>query len=442
MNQRQWLPPHCKNKIVDSPKRNAVARSPFSQLMPMLVIVVALLLSLPACSSSGSEEQVSHSNVRRRASQEDLQEYYDYLSQFNDTDASIVGGERSTYYPWFVHFASKVCGGSLISPNRILTSASCLRLTGVPSLVRVGAVDRKNGKLAAVACAKTHPDYMYESGTMLADIAILKLTSPVKEVVPVVLNDDPNYPNPLIEQEVVALGLGYTNRNGNFAKRLQELQLKSISANQCQSLYQSTSIIRHGMHLCTVAKSRGLCTGDGGGPLLDRPVGTAPRQLGVASFTYGECGLQNAPDVFSSVGFYHDWIQSQMEDTSCDGIQTPVPTTSMPTISPAPSTSSSPTNSLSPSLAPSTSLSPSQSQSPSLVPSVSSSPTTTPAPTTFAPTEAPAIDIYRVAVDAFNAVINTVGGLVDFKLDIVQKKKGWFQNLRHRFNVTVDDNWP
>jgi trypsin len=243
-----------------------MTRSP--TVFSLVALFASTFLSLHASVEAHAAEGY-RGNIRRRVSSEDLQEYYDYMEQFgvNSTN-NIIGGSDTTHYPWFVQFASRVCGGSLISPSHVLTSATCLHFTGIPSLVRVGATTSRDGILRQVECARTHPGYLIGQGTILGDLAILKLVTPVHVVTPVALNTDLAYP---VNggQKLTALGMGFTRTTGRISHRLQKVDLDFVPMDECQTKYQSDSIVRRGTHLCGQGKDRGICTGDSGGPLVE-----------------------------------------------------------------------------------------------------------------------------------------------------------------------------
>ncbi|CAB9499066.1 Plasminogen (Fragment) [Seminavis robusta] len=357
---------------------------------------------------------------RRRTGAGDLDEYNDYASQFdnggNGTN-TIVGGSNinANAAPWFVHFASKTCSGSLISPSHVLTSATCLRSTGIPNLVRVGATNQLNGFLRQVACATTYPDYTFvndepDAATITGDLAILKLTAPVPGVTPVTLNQNSNvFSNDNESPPLLALGLGFK------APNLQQLELEHVSTNTCQQSYGANGqrIIQPAMHLCASAKknNKGLCTGDSGSPLVMLDDNDGAIQVGVASFTYGTCGDKNIPDVFTPVASYSAWIQAMIGGDDGSGSCGEV-TTSSAAPSHSPSHSSKPSSN--PSQAPTNDGVPSNNPSSSPTTPAPTLPPTTPAPSP-PPTMVPASAISELTEQLVVLAVQAVGSAVEWK---------------------------
>jgi len=66
------------------------------------------------------------------------------------------------------------------------------------------------------------------------------------------------------------------------------------------------NVIKPGM-ICAYAQSKDSCQGDSGGPLLKGTLATDP-EIGVVSWGTG-CA-ENLPGVYSSVGYFADWIRA------------------------------------------------------------------------------------------------------------------------------------
>ena len=132
------------------------------------------------------------------------------------SEGYIVNGNDAGQYPWFVHYGDGICGGSLISGNRVLTAAHCVA-RGAPATVRVGATTQSDGTTVNVRCANRHPDY---DGFVGNDVAILKLSESVSNT-PVTLNADPN--NPVVSQPLTVIGKCQCSANFRFV--LLQIQL-------------------------------------------------------------------------------------------------------------------------------------------------------------------------------------------------------------------------
>lgn len=123
----------------------------------------------------------------------------------------------------------------------------------------------------------------------------------------------------------------------------------------------------------------------------------------IASFTYGECGTKNIPDVFTLIPNYFEWIQSQLNDNACDGNQqSPSPTPSPPTTA-----------------APTVSLLQTASSQP-----CSSSPAPTPEPTSFKDR----LGAANLLTPVFGNVFTSMTSAVDFNGGLLEHKRQWFQN--------------
>ena len=162
-----------------------------------------------------------------------------------------------------------MCGGSLLSPLTLLTSAHCVRHLANHSLVLLGQTDLGGGEggeeggeeggraqLRRVRASILHPGW---TGTPRNDLALLLLDSPVRltdSVRPICLPESPQPPRP--PQYGVISGWGRTSSGGPASSHLQSGQVEILSQEECRHLlphlpHQQTE----GDLLC----ARGLPTG-------------------------------------------------------------------------------------------------------------------------------------------------------------------------------------
>lgn len=220
------------------------------------------------------EEEITATTAsQRNLGIEDWGEYMNYtqgLATFNENlDSSsisnndtfgIIDGGDASFFPWVVHFASKICMGSLIAPDRVLTSATCIQVGDVPSFVRVGPTTQFNGALGTVRCAKTHPSYSRNGNTIANDVAVLKLQEPITTRQPVQLNLDTNYPGSEPNLQLHAFGFGFDDF-ASFPSRLQDLEYEYLPTGDCQTVFPE-GVVQSNAHLCGLAnKEGGLCSG-------------------------------------------------------------------------------------------------------------------------------------------------------------------------------------
>lgn len=212
-----------------------------------------------------------------------------------------------------------------------MTSAACAAKFP-PQTVRIGATNLTDGISVGVKCSKLHP--LYDPTNNSYDVAVIKLQSGTTATT-VTLNTNTSVP--ALNDEVVAIGLGLKTllSGGIPPDMLQKLSTTySQNSTTCAATYGYAA--GAGPFLCTSSTSKGICVGDGGGPLLT----TGNVQVGIASFYSPSqyCGDNAEPDGFIDVAdaLVQSFINDQLVSDACD--ITPAVTPS-PTMAPTSSNS-------------------------------------------------------------------------------------------------------
>ncbi|KAK9871237.1 hypothetical protein WA026_011513 [Henosepilachna vigintioctopunctata] len=105
-------------------------------------------------------------------------------------------------------------------------------------------------------------------------------------------------------KSLILTGWGKTQYPGKTTKKLQKIDLVSVSDSDCAKIYAEHVDQRN---LCTEGKpGRGACQGDSGGPLVFE--GT---QVGIVS--WGIACAKGKPDVFTDVSSFGNWIVEHMK---------------------------------------------------------------------------------------------------------------------------------
>jgi len=233
------------------------------------------------------------------------------------TQSKIVGGQESqVHWPWMVSLAlyrdggvAPFCGGSLITPTKVITAAHCLPGMEGTVLAMVGAIKIQEITVAsAVSSATGHPDYG-KGHPQDNDIAILTLSEPIKytkEVGPICLSQGGA---PWAKHVSVVAGWGTTSSGGSPSSTLKEVRVKTMTNSQCAQSYGSS--ITDNM-LCASAPGKDSCQGDSGGPLFVKPKNGPWTQSGVVSFGKG-CADPNYPGVYARMSKYIPWIKSMIK---------------------------------------------------------------------------------------------------------------------------------
>ncbi|XP_065670397.1 chymotrypsinogen A isoform X2 [Hydra vulgaris] len=239
-------------------------------------------------------------------------------------DAFMIGGDEAAPNTWVwqvgIYFYKEfVCGGTLISPNYVLTAAHCVIYREAKgTTVKVGDYIRdemdENEKELEVESIVYHKEYSDES--LDNDIALIKLKTNVK------YNDDVGVAclpkaNILVNTTCYITGWGRLAPGGLSANILNEAQMPIINNKKCGEKNKDdlgVSKITENM-LCAGFDSGSKvsgCQGDSGGPLVCKNNNSWTLE-GVVSWGSGVCDASHRYTVFTKVTRYIDWIKSNMK---------------------------------------------------------------------------------------------------------------------------------
>ncbi|MEV5956819.1 trypsin-like serine protease [Streptomyces sp. NPDC051987] len=256
----------------------------------------------------------------------------------------IIGGDTTTIKaaPWMAQLwyydkstgSGFFCGGSVISPTKILTAAHCVKgfkwsttdsvvITGTESLPTTdsdGNTDLHGGTATAVLRQWNHPSYtVSRNGAPNNDIAVLTLAAPVKATpIRMTTNTDTASYTGTAAKTAKAYGWGRTSSTSDdLSETLKTATLPIDSDTACTAAYGSTDFVK-GHMVCAGAAATGsdigtttTCNGDSGGPLV-----VGGRIVGVVSWSVENCVAKGAYAVFTKVSTYVGAAYAQIADTN------------------------------------------------------------------------------------------------------------------------------
>ncbi|MGW3662722.1 trypsin-like serine protease [Streptomyces sp. NPDC005141] len=257
-------------------------------------------------------------------------------------DPKIIGGTTTTIAtaPWMAqlwYYDDKgttseaddlgfFCGGSVVSPTKILTAAHCVKgydwkangavITGTAQLPS-GSDLPAGATVSAPWRQWNHPSY--SSTTIDNDIAVITLANPVtaKPIRMTTSGDTASY---AASTEATLYGWGRTSSTtDDISETLKTAKLPINSDGTCGATYGSDFVKGH--MVCAGKPATGsdagtttACNGDSGGPLI-----VNGRIVGVVSWGVEDCVAEGAYSVFSKVSTYVGAAYPRVEDTNLSG---------------------------------------------------------------------------------------------------------------------------
>ncbi|SPE99830.1 S1 family peptidase [Streptomyces sp. MA5143a] len=226
----------------------------------------------------------------------------------------IVGGTTTTAsaYPYVMQITnasqSQFCGGTLVSPTKVITAAHCLVGRTTSNTRVVGGRTFRNGTDGTVRTVSRiwiHPSYSSaESGK---DVAVLTLSSsmPYTPVSYVTSSQTGVYAAGTTAR---ILGWGTTSSGGSSSNQLRTATVPTVANSVCgSSSSYGSSFIASDM-VCAGFTSGGVdtCQGDSGGPLIIGGV-----LAGITSWGNG-CADAQYPGIYTRLTTFSNTVAAQI----------------------------------------------------------------------------------------------------------------------------------
>ncbi|WP_128379992.1 S1 family peptidase [Streptomyces cavernae] len=221
--------------------------------------------------------------------------------------APIVGGTTTTTtaYPFIMQITdasqNQFCGGTLVSPTKVVTAAHCMVGETTSSVRVVGGRTYRNGTNGTVSRVSRiwiHPSYT--DATNGDDVAVLTLSTsmPYTTASYVTSSQTGVYAAGTTAR---ILGWGTTSAGGSSSNQLRTATVPIVSNSSCASSYGSNFVA--GDMVCAGYTSGGVdtCQGDSGGPLLIGGVLAGITSWGEGCATAGYPGVYTRLTTFSSL---------------------------------------------------------------------------------------------------------------------------------------------
>ncbi|MFJ8792454.1 S1 family peptidase [Streptomyces sp. NPDC102462] len=224
----------------------------------------------------------------------------------------VVGGTTTTTtaYPFMMQITdasqNQFCGGTLVSPTKVVTAAHCMVGETTGSVRVVGGrtyLNGTNGTVSRVSKIWINPGYT--DATNGDDVAVLTLsTSMPYTTAPYVSSSQTGVYAAGTTARV--LGWGTTSESGSSSNQLRTATVPVVSDSSCRTSY-GADFVQTDM-VCAGYTSGGVdtCQGDSGGPLLIGGV-----LAGITSWGEG-CARAGYPGVYTRLTTFSNLVTAQV----------------------------------------------------------------------------------------------------------------------------------
>ena len=227
---------------------------------------------------------------------------------------TAVALEQSRWYVQSV--TDDRCAGALIAPDVVLTAASCGANAWETGGALVGKQTRtSNNRSIAVTETRVHPDFQNDGQHYPHDLMLVRLASPSSNVAKwndyLLKKGDDATPNgfKLLSVDDVVQKVGFGNNYALGGTTLRQASLAVLDRNVCTTFFNDGAAAVRDDMICIGPPETDVCIQEIGGPLFHENT-----LVGIASYNFGCGDAQGRPAVYTDVGYYGDWIRSNVEE--------------------------------------------------------------------------------------------------------------------------------